>query len=387
MKIVVFFEYSTINGGENSMLLALSQLQNEYANQFQLVAAVTDTAGPLIDRLAAANIETTTFFLHDEDGSRLGRDNVIAQLNAMSDTLNADLFHGNSLSMARLLGAARRFVHCSTVSHIRDIMKLSNAAVADVNHNDRLIAVSHATRDFHVQENGIERDRVEVIYNGIEVHSTADDDVKHPARARIRSELGIPHDSFVVLTVGQICLRKGLDTLAQAAVQLNQLNCGMRDLDVHNLDVHFILAGERFSTKQESIEYEQAVHDTFALASSIRFHPVGFRTDVTELMSASDVLVHAARQEPLGRVLLEAAATGLPIIASNVGGTPEIVTHQKSGILVEPGNATAIAESILHLAERPEFRKQLAANAMQVVQQKFSIKDSVQALAETWQRF
>jgi glycosyltransferase involved in cell wall biosynthesis len=372
MKIVVFFEYSTINGGENSMLAAIDQIRTDESNQLQLIAATTSRDGPLLDRLKAANVPVTPFYLHDDNGDRLERESVIGQLRAIADTLNADVLHGNSLSMARLLGAANRYVPCPTVCHIRDIMKLSKSAASDVNKNDRLVAVSEATRDFHVQNNGIELDRIKVIHNGINVCNDID---KQDVRRRIRDELGIPENAIVALTVGQICLRKGLDTLAQAAVQASKSTAS----------IHFILAGERYSAKQESIDFEQSVVDTFRSApDSLTFHAIGFRSDVVDLMRAADFLIHAARQEPLGRVLLEAAATGLPTIATNVGGTPEIITHEESGLLVAADDVDAMSASILRLAHEPGLRSELAKQANQKIRQQFRIDSSAKSLVETW---
>lgn len=374
MKIVIFFEYTSINGGENSMLAAIGGIQSRYPDEFEITAAITSPVGPLAERLAAANVRTTSFHLHDESGERLGRDMLIAQLNALGDTLSTDILHGNSLSMARLLGAANRYVHGSTVCHIRDIMKLSQSAADDVNKNNRLIAVSQATRDFHVTENNIEPGRIEVVYNGIDATGFLDSD-RQAARHRIRKELSIHPDAFVALTAGQICLRKGLDTLAQAAVKVSQSIPG----------VHFVLAGERFSSKQESIDFEEAVYATFATAAnSSSFHALGFRTDIADLMCAADVLVHAARQEPLGRVLLEAAAAGLSIVATNVGGTPEIITHEESGLLVPVDDIASLADSIQRLALDSALRQRLAQRANETVRERFTIESATTALARTW---
>ena len=391
MKIVVVFEYVTINGGENSMLAAIEQIQSSCGEQVQIIAAVTGR-GPLTDRLAAANVTTTWFSLHDENGDRLSRDAVILQLNAMDDMLAPDIIHGNSLSMARLLGAAHRHIQSSTVCHIRDIMKLSKAAAADVNLNDRLIAVSQATRDFHIATNSIQPERMEVIYNGVANHSgpteaqaeltqTQPTDsvlglLDKAARKKIRAELDIPPDAFVVLTVGQICLRKGLDTLAQAAVKTGQ----------KVPDLHFVLVGERFSSKQESIEFEQRVYESFAACPALVFHALGFRSDVADLMSAADLLVHAARQEPLGRVLLEAANAELPIVATDVGGTAEIIDHETSGLLVPVDDVDTLADSIQRMHNDSELRRRLATNAKAAVERRFSIEQSTASLVKVWEQ-
>jgi glycosyltransferase involved in cell wall biosynthesis len=110
-------------------------------------------------------------------------------------------------------------------------------------------------------------------------------------------------------------MRKGLDTLLAAAGRIagGQPNA------------HFLIVGQRYSQKQEAFEYEAALH---AVASQPplagRVHFLGLRDDMPGLLNELALLVHAARQEPLGRVLLEAAASAVPVIATAVGGTAEI---------------------------------------------------------------
>jgi glycosyltransferase involved in cell wall biosynthesis len=166
--------------------------------------------------------------------------------------------------------------------------------------------------------------------------------------------LNLPGDVQFVCTIGQLGLRKATDVVLRAAIQI----AGKAP------NIHWLIVGERTSGKEESLEYERQLHAVAAKPSLAgRVHFLGSRRDVSRLLNECVLLVHAARQEPLGRVLLEAAASGLPIVATDVGGTREIFrTHADGAILVPAGDPLALADSALELL-RDEPRRQAFAVA------------------------
>ena len=250
-------------------------------------------------------------------------------------------------------------------------MKLSRAAITDLNANRRLIAVSQATLQFHIRQ-GLDQSSGTVILNGIDSDRFT---AECSTRAKIRNELGIAEDAIVLLTVGQIGIRKGLDTLAEVGQTLAQTRTGL----------HWLLAGERFSQKAESVEFETEILKRFMVCEpALRLHRLGYRRDVPDLMRASDVLVHGARQEPLGRVLLEAAASELAIVATDVGGTGEIIVDGESGLLVPADAPGKMAAAIDRLIDDGRFRRQLASGGHCRIQGNFGIAKSAEALAEVW---
>jgi len=161
---------------------------------------------------------------------------------------------------------------------------------------------------------------LQVIYNGVNT------DLFRPAPATgiLKQELGLSDSAVLVANIGQICLRKGQILLAQAAVSLAQ------ELP----EVRYLFIGQRHSQKAESVEYENTIRRTFRDAGiEDRLFCLGFRHDVPAILNEVDLVVHTAHQEPLGRVLLEAASCGRPIIATEVGGTAEILTDRASALL------------------------------------------------------
>jgi len=101
-------------------------------------------------------------------------------------------------------------------------------------------------------------------------------------------------------------------------------------------------------------------------------------------MNAADLLVHAARQEPFGRTLLEAASSGLPIVATNVGGTTELLRPDTDAILVSPGDISSLKAAIDRALTNPELCSSLAASARQRIEANFTIKYAADQLAEFW---
>jgi glycosyltransferase involved in cell wall biosynthesis len=348
------------------MLAVIDHLQG---GEMEFVA-LTPSEGPLKAELESRKIATVPFDVRDSHGQRRPREVVQAELRHKLTATASDLVHANSLSMGRLTGAIAEDLPMPSVSHLRDIIKLTRKAIADLNGNTRLVAVSDATRAFHVSQ-GMRAERVLTITNGVDCERFQ----PRPADALLRRELGLSPKDFLVLTVGQMGLRKGQDVLADAAGRLASLLPR----------AHYLLAGQRCSDKRESREFEERVIARLqCIGNGKHLQLLGYREDMPRLMNAADVLVHPAHQEPLGRVLLEAAASGLPIIATNVGGTAEILRDGESALLVPPANPELLATAIHRLAGDAELRSQLAANARKRMLANFPIATAAGDLLGLW---
>jgi glycosyltransferase involved in cell wall biosynthesis len=111
-----------------------------------------------------------------------------------------------------------------------------------------------------------------------------------------------------------------------------------------------------------------------------RVQLLGLRDDVAEVLQAADVFVHpAVWGEAFGLTIAEAMAAGLPVVASRVGGIPELVTHGETGLLVPPGDAGALAGALNLLAADAQERARLGANARRRVLERFDLQTSVRA--------
>jgi glycosyltransferase involved in cell wall biosynthesis len=373
-RIALIFEYPSLNGGEYSMLQTIEAVRVAHRGdpgEFEFIA-IAPPLGPLADALAKRAIEHSPIHFHDSDGQRFSRDVISKQLVGILGQLAPDLVHANSLAMGRLTGAIQDQLTVPCVTHLRDILSLSAAAIKDINANRMIIAVSEATRSFHVAQ-GLDAARSCVVYNAVDCTRFA----PREATGSLRQELTLPANSFIALTIGQIGLRKAQDVLAAAAADIAA--------DVGN--IHFVIVGQRNSTKAESIEFERYLAAEFErVGLGDRDHAIGYRDDVDRLLNEADLLVHPAKQEPLGRVLLEAAAAGLPIVATDVGGTGEILTDGESAKLIPPGDPGALAGAVIELACDPDLRTRYAEAARQNIEANFNASKTGAKLSELWRQ-
>lgn len=353
-RLAVVFEFPTLSGGERSMLALLAE---EPPSDWEVIV-VAPGEGPLADEIRTLGLSHLPFDIRG-DGNKPPPDWAAELVAEVLEPLNADVVHANSLSMTRITGRLARTRSWTTSGHVRDMMKLAKTAVADINSNAALLCVSEATRQFLVAQ-GVDSDRTRVVYNGISPSRAA-----RPA-GWLRAELAIDASTPLIATVGQICLRKGHDVAVEALSQL-----GHRDW-------RWLLIGERFSKKAESAAYDAAIDTTLKAAGlGDRLLRLGYRHDMAEIYPEVDVLLHAARQEPLGRVLLEAGAYQTSVVATDVGGTREIVGEEFA--LCPPDDPAALAARVEQTLEQPATGLFDASRfqIQQCVEQTWSIWQSV----------
>jgi len=171
----------------------------------------------------------------------------------------------------------------------------------------------------------------------------------------------------IVATIAELHPRKGLIYLLKA--------CDI--LAKKDLNFKCIIIGE--GEQRKEIESYIKTHQ---LERYIKL--LGRRYEIPHLLAASDVFVLPSLNEAFGLVLLEAMMAGLPIIATNNGGIPEIIEDGKNGILVPPKDAQAIAENIEKILSSPELRKKMSEKNQEDVRKKFEVKDMVKKTEEVY---
>ena len=267
--------------------------------------------------MESVGIDVHPWSVRGADQTRKTAQQISSELGELIANVAPAILHFNSLSTSRIGGPIARELAIPSLGYIRDIMKLSKKAISDLNQIDRIIAVSNATRQWHVDQ-GLDPARTFTVYNGVdnELFGPLTTDQPRPSDDHdIHSELSIPPQAPVLIFVGQLGMRKGVDILIESFFQV-----------AAQTEAHLLIIGQRHSQKIEAIQYHQklvAAVDSSAYRQ--RVHWLGRRTDVADIMARATMLIHPARQEPLGRVLLESAASGLPIVTTNVGGSAEIL--------------------------------------------------------------
>lgn len=367
-RVLLLFEFPTINGGENSQLATLSAVQ---AAGYHVVA-LAPKRGQVAVALKARMVDVVPWHVRDADGHRRPQRQLREELRMRFDKLCPDLIHANSLSMARLAGPVATWVGTPGVGHLRDILRLSARAINDLNRNARLLAVSHAVRRWHVAA-GLDGGKTTVLYNGVDLAKFRPRD----ATGYLQRELGVPTSSPLIGSIGQVGMRKGLDIWLAAA----------KSIALYRRDVHFVIVGVRHSEKEEARGFERQIREVSRrnpLAGRVHF--LGRRNDVHHILNELTIFVHAPRQEPLGRVLLEAGASGTAIVATDVGGTKEIFPHDKAAACLVPVDDThALSSAVARLLDDGRACRELGSAARQRIEASFDAKEAGRHLVAHYQ--
>jgi len=167
-------------------------------------------------------------------------------------------------------------------------------------------------------------------------------------RSAKRRELGIDDKSIVIITVGELNANKNHSQVLRALYKLRKTN------------FHYLIVG----TGEDELKLKKAVKE-FSLENKVSF--LGFRKDIPELLSATDIFILTSRREGLPRAILEAMAVGLPIIATNVRGNRDLVKHGENGFLVHLNNIEQTARTIMYLIESEELRTSMSEKSKDLV--------------------
>jgi glycosyltransferase involved in cell wall biosynthesis len=225
---------------------------------------------------------------------------------------------------------------------------------------DRIIVVSKKTREY-IFKLGADKSKTSVIYNGVDINY-----FKPVNRGASREKLGLPKNRKIILSVRRLVYKNGLDTLIESVPSVAR----------YHPDTLFVFVGKGPSRKliEDRIK-ELGIQDNIRLA--------GFVPDelLPTYYGAADYFVlPSASGEGLPLVLLEAMACGLPVLATKVGGTPEIVKHMKTGVLVPPRNPEAIAKAMSKLLSKKELGLAVGEEARRDIEDRFSWESNLRQL-------
>jgi glycosyltransferase involved in cell wall biosynthesis len=222
-----------------------------------------------------------------------------------------------------------------------------------------VVAVSHPIAD-EIRQWKMNRQNVLVINNGIDIDRYADKkDNIDPLS--LRNDLGLKQDSRLVGTIGRLVSQKAQHLFIEAA---------RRIYDVQK-DVEFLLIGDGpLRDYLQELVKQKGLED--------RFHFLGFRTDVIQILGLFDIFVLCSVDEGLPIVILEAMSLSIPIVTSDVGELPSVITNGSNGILFQKGDVSAMTRNILDLLDNPNHSEMLGKNAKTLVRQRFSLLEMTQ---------
>ncbi len=227
----------------------------------------------------------------------------------------------------------------------------------------RYVAISHFVRERIKITHRVTTPQSVTIHNGVNHLRFLPSESQS---ARIRT--GLPVSGSMILAVAQLIPEKGLQHLIEAFALLKK-----RPSDLNSF---LVIAGE--GPFQEELSKRANAH---GLEKNVHF--LGRRSDVSDLVAASQIVaVPSVWNEGFGLIVAEAMASGRPVIASRVGGIPELIENGVSGILVEPADTAALAEGLVQVLEKPDYAIFLAHNALKKSWQKFDVNHQVTAYAD-----
>ncbi len=383
MNVLYVNHTGEVSGAERSLLGLLAALPDEVR------PLVATPGGRLAEVLAGLDVPATPITgtagslrlhpLHTPQ-ALVELSLAAAQVHRAARRHGAELVHANSIRAGIVLGLAR-LAPAATVVHVRDCLPAGAVSSATM----RLIAatattvVANSRYTAAAVRAAAPRARPEVVYNAVDLERWDPDRID---RARVRAGLGAAGTREVLLgVVAQLSPWKGQDTAIEA----------LRLAHAEGLDAHLLLIGSaKFVARATRFDNEAYVAELRARIADAgledRVSWLGEREDVPELVRALDMLLLPSSEEPFGRALIEAMALRVPVLATNVGGPPEIVEDGREGYLLDPREPAAWARAIRRIAESPDRGVEMGLAGRRRVEQAFTVEHHVAAMLDVYER-
>lgn len=339
-------------GPEKQILTHALQLKKDHF-RFVLISFIDNGAqNELVEKARGQGVEVVEVHARSAfDPRTIGRITAILR----SRGINVLCAHGYKANViGRLASWLSKIPHIAVSrgwtaenNRIRLYEKLDRRFLHFANH---IVAVSEGQKAKIVALR-ISSEKISVIHNAIDLK------ILPEVGTGIRAELGIPDDGILVMSAGRLSPEKN---------QLGMIEVAKRVVSQNN-KVYFAIFGEGFLRK----ELEQQIRDS---GIEHRFFLPGFRTDLQALYHGIDIFMLPSFTEGLPNVALEAFAAQKPVVATAVGGTPEVVRNGISGFLTTPDNIDSMAESLLLLASDSELRHRMGRSGYQHVSEQFTFE-------------
>lgn len=356
-RVAYLFNHSEIiGGGELSFLDLIDAIREEGIEP----VAFVPSEGTVYDRLTEYGVSVQIFrWMPIRIWTLLKMRRSIYRLAQCLQDLNIDLVHVNGARCMLYAGPAARRAKIPCVWHVRVLERDRLLDRWRASYAQAIITNSNAVG------NSIELCvgrlvSIHVVYNGFRLESI---DAMRPVDAVSGSTVT---PGVTLLAAGRFTRWKGFEDLIEA--------CALLSAD--DIDYTCIIAGSALPDEQDyETDLKKMVHDKNL--NSIRF--IGWRDDIPALMKSANIFVIPSHEEPFGRVLIEAWASGVPVIATNAGGPAELISHQKNGLLVPVSDPLAIYKAIKALGADTDKGRQLSDAGYQE-SRKFSIQHHAESI-------
>lgn len=280
---------------------------------------------------------------------------------ALTRKTGARVLHANSAAPTQWLLPVARTARVPLLSHLHiDYLRRSRYAML-IHQADLVVGVSAQVLD-GVLHDGVPPARTKVIYNGI-------DFVRLDAKPGkdLRARFGITPGTVVVGAVGSLIQRKGHDLLIRAIGKLGGDH------------------PPRLLVASDGPERKSLERLVVELGINARVHFLGYHDPITDVYASCDIIALASRADAFGLVLAEAGYSRLPVVATRVGGIPEVIVDGETGLLVPPDDVSALAHALGYLADSEALRLQLGHAARIRAETKFSVERMAAEFSETYE--
>ncbi|WP_428387850.1 glycosyltransferase [Mucisphaera sp.] len=340
--------------------LLVADLAHRAAERYRVVLVCLDEVGPLGEELRAEGFEVIC--LDRRPGLDFG---VVQQMARVYRRLQPAVVHTHqytpffyaSAARVGVLGRGPRILFTEHGRHYPDRRKLKRVVANRLllGADDRVTAVGEFVRRALVKNEGLAGSRVTVVHNGIDVAGFAKPERgRADVRRSLEASLGIDREAPLIVQVARFHPVKDHLTAIRAMAGVRQ----------RHPDAVLLLVGD--GDERASIELAVAEH---GLEGAVCL--AGVRSDVADLLLAADVFLLTSVSEGISLTLLEAMAAGLPVVATAVGGNPEVVEQGETGWLSGRGHAEGLAEGISRLLGDEGMRARFGAAGRERVAAKF----------------
>ncbi|WP_456405975.1 glycosyltransferase [Caldithrix abyssi] len=233
--------------------------------------------------------------------------------------------------------------------------------------SDQVLSVSALLADDLSRTLGVKREKILPILNGVDTEKFKPQPEK---REFYRKKLNVNADSIIIGTIGRPMKVKNHQLMIKALARLKK----------KNRSVKFIIIGDtpKYSLREE---LEKLARELRVL-EDVLF--LGYRDDIPGYLNAFDIFVLPSLSEGCSNVIQEAMATGLPIVASRVGGNPELIEHEREGLLFTSNSLEELVTAIQYLIENPQRAKQLGQNALKKARRQFALPVMIKSYEELY---
>lgn len=347
-KVLYLLNHAGKAGTERYIQILVEHLNNKKTKAY----FAYNIEGLLVERLKALGVETFRIKLRNRFDLR-----AAWQLARLCKKLDIDIIHAQFLRENYIAMLSRLFNSRTSVVYTNHFILANNLLTRVTNHlitslQAGIIAVCNRGREMMIA-NGINSKKIKVLFNAVDPEYWG-----KPEASTLRSEFGIGDDTMILLCASRFAYDKGHRYLVRSIARLREIT---------DKKFMLILAGD--GPLQKEIK---GLAEELGLGKHIIF--TGFRSDIKNLYNGSDIYINSSEHEASSFNIIEALATGLPVVATDKGGNNDIINEQNDcGILVQYDDEDDTAGAIKRLMEDPTLRERLSKNALKAVNEKFNL--------------